>query len=344
MTKLQTFQDIILAGAIGDAFGYFVEFDSIEWIHAKWGDDINFSGMIHLKPNWKVSDDTQMTLFCLDAIQEDLAIPTRPLDATLHAISSNYFEWYKTQFMYKTPFMASPDSTLPVVHTDMIKFSSLYTREAPGTTCLESLASGEAGLIGNPINNSKGCGGIMRVAPISFLMLPYNHIFKLGADQAALTHGHPLGYLSAGVFALILKMSIDGIKWNTPEVKMLIRSSYNGYLGEDEFNKYLNKVFVALDNPTILTGQALNDALGQGWVGEEALGIAMYCACKFNTFSEVIEASANHNGDSDSTASLAAQLFVAMGGELDPRCHKIAISCKDVIEYEFEKMSKNIMY
>ena len=338
MTKLQKFKDIILAGALGDAFGYFVEFDTLEWIKYKWGDEISLTNMIFLKPKWKISDDTQMTLFCLDAIQEDFAIPLRPLDVILKSISVNYFEWYKTQFM------GALDPTLPKANTDLIKFSSLYSREAPGNTCLDALASGQIGTIEAPLNNSKGCGGVMRVAPVAFLTLPYHHTFKLGVDQAALTHGHPDGYLSAGTFALILKMAMDGIDWNSPQGRTMIYAMCNGYRGEAEFIAYLDKVFAAIDSNSILRGTFLNGALGEGWVGEEALGIAMYCAIKFKSFEEVLAAAANHNGDSDSTASLAAQLFVAMGGEIDPRCSDIELNGKDAIEYEFELMAKNITY
>ena len=51
------------------------------------------------------------------------------------------------------------------------------------------------------------------------------------------------------------------------------------------------------------------ESLGGGWVGEEALGIALYSVLSAGSFTEVIAIAANHSGDSDSTASIAGQLW-----------------------------------
>jgi ADP-ribosylglycohydrolase len=56
------------------------------------------------------------------------------------------------------------------------------------------------------------------------------------------------------------------------------------------------------------------DALGEGWVGEEALAVGLYAAMVARTFSECVELAANHDGDSDSTASIAGQLWGARFG------------------------------
>jgi ADP-ribosyl-[dinitrogen reductase] hydrolase len=50
-------------------------------------------------------------------------------------------------------------------------------------------------------------------------------------------------------------------------------------------------------------------ALGGGWVGEEALAIAIYSALSAETFMDAARIAANHSGDSDSTASIAGQLW-----------------------------------
>lgn len=55
-------------------------------------------------------------------------------------------------------------------------------------------------------------------------------------------------------------------------------------------------------------------SLGEGWVGEEALAIAVYAALAGSYFEEVMALAANHDGDSDSTASIAGQLVGAWFG------------------------------
>lgn len=54
--------------------------------------------------------------------------------------------------------------------------------------------------------------------------------------------------------------------------------------------------------------------IGEGWVGEEAMAIALYSALVSKTYVEVIRIAANHDGDSDSTGSIAGQLWGAWKG------------------------------
>lgn len=61
------------------------------------------------------------------------------------------------------------------------------------------------------------------------------------------------------------------------------------------------------------TGEAV-EQLGAGWIGEEALAIGLYSALKGKDFKDVIRIAANHSGDSDSTASIAGQLYGAIHG------------------------------
>ena len=62
-------------------------------------------------------------------------------------------------------------------------------------------------------NNSKGAGGIMRVAPVALVVgngchddeeAESTHVFDLAKSVSWITHGHPSGYLSAAAFAVIL--------------------------------------------------------------------------------------------------------------------------------------------
>ena len=55
--------------------------------------------------------------------------------------------------------------------------------------------------------------------------------------------------------------------------------------------------------------------LGEGWVAEEALGIALYCALKYqNDFSKALQVSVNHKGDSDSTGAVTGNILGALIG------------------------------
>ena len=84
----------------------------------------------------------------------------------------------------------------------LLDVPELYKRRAPGNTCLSALKYGQTvgpdnDFIKAHCNDSKGCGGVMRVAPLA-LNYPEMDIETIdyeGAQIAAITHGHSLGYM-----------------------------------------------------------------------------------------------------------------------------------------------------
>jgi ADP-ribosylglycohydrolase len=95
----------------------------------------------------------------------------------------------------------------------LFKHKELHNRRALGATCVSALKQMKS--LGTPArNDSKGCGGVMRVAPVglfgSGLSASAADTFDLGAETAGLTHGHPTGILTAGAFALLTQSLADG--------------------------------------------------------------------------------------------------------------------------------------
>lgn len=326
MNKLQHLKEIILAGAIGDAVGYLIEFDSWNKIKTKYGNSgVQLKNLP--KDEWVVSDDTQMTLFCLDAITPYIGKKEIDLDEVNEKIYKAYLDWNETQLYI---FEMNLQSTLA-------KYEQLHSKEAPGRTCLEALRNKKMGRMDRKINDSKGCGGIMRVAPIAFLDLSLSDTFKLGAMQAAITHTHTEGYYSAGFFAGLLHCLMnnntieESISKNIQELK--------SYPNHQNMLAYINKIIPHLNNDIILEHDNLVKTIGAGWVGEEALGVALYALCKGVTFEKLIDISINHEGDSDSTGSLAAQLFAAKNG-LPPEWNNKynMLNVNKPMNYLFEKL------
>ena len=182
------FKGCILGGAIGDALGRPIELKKLKEIKATYGS----KGINNLTLNDKgiaeITDDTQMTLFTAEGI---LRANCKKGRCYIPAVVYNaYLRWYSTQRNIDT---SGYDKC--TYNSYLLKYDELYEDRGAGNTCLTSLSKEEIGSIKNPINNSKGCGGVMRVAPIG---LDYNkkEAFRLGCDCAALTHGHPSGYIS----------------------------------------------------------------------------------------------------------------------------------------------------
>ena len=73
--------------------------------------------------------------------------------------------------------------------------------------------------------------------------------------------------------------------------------------------------------------------LGQGWVAEETLAIAIYCSLKYSDdFDKAIIASVNHSGDSDSTGAVTGNILGAyLGLKSIPKKYLDNLELKDVI-------------
>jgi len=153
----------------------------------------------------------------------------------------------------------------------------------------------------------------MRVAPIGFLTgrSAAVDVFRIGAEAAALTHGHPSGYLSAGTMAAIISQLMDGV-----DLRAAVDQAAT-ILCKWEFHEETLK---AIQQALYLAGARTKDAddavasLGEGWVGEEALAIGLFAALSATRYAEALAIAANHDGDSDSTASIAGQLWGAWKG------------------------------
>lgn len=82
------------------------------------------------------------------------------------------------------------------------------------------------------------------------------------------------------------------------------------YPSHDECSQIIEKA-MRLAQSSIPDLQAI-ESLGEGWVGEEALAISIYCAVKYqNDFEKAVIVSVNHNGDSDSTGALTGNILGA---------------------------------
>ncbi len=287
----------IYASALGDSLGYLVEFQSIDEIKRKYGENGLILNSSIAQNGLFCSDDTQMSLFLLNALV-DLGKNIKNIKVFKEKTYESYKDWYFTQ-------MENFDSSN---NQSLLKFESLFNRRAPGNTCLSALSLDKFGTMAFRINDSKGAGGLMRTLPIGFFTESTDEAFNLGSVQAALTHGHELGFLSAGFYSAMI--------FSMVHLNMNMADSINN--AENELLKYdnsmglvekINQVKWILKDIPGLEGKSLNYHFGEGWVAEEALMIAIYVAETSSSLEEVLRKSINHNGDSDTTGCLAAPLW-----------------------------------
>ena len=290
---ISKYQGCLLGLAIGDALGAPVEFLSLQEIKMRYGRDgiTDFHEWRGFKPG-SYTDDTQMSLAtaigCIRAYQRWHG---RGICHPASVVHRRYLDWFESQ-------------------------NDLGQRRGPGRTCLSALQSGKMGTIKEKINNSKGCGGVMRTAPVG-LAFPPDRAFQEGAEYAAITHGHPSGYLTAGFLSGMTSYIIEG-KTLAEAIALCIGqlTQYDGYSETLEKIELAQKLSVSQKPP-----EESIQAIGEGWVGEEALAISLYCSLKFSdNFERGTLAAVNHSGDSDSTGSITgAILGTLLGVELIPR-------------------------
>lgn len=290
----------LFGGAVGDAFGYAVEFQSLADIRLRHGPN-GLIDPIYQAGRLVVSDDTQMTLFTAEGLARSAFLGEFTASGVTDSLRSAYLQWLATQQTYG----ARPTHGLA-------RFQELWARRAPGNTCLSALRLGGRGSPDRPINDSKGCGAVMRTAPLGLMQSVNSECaFELGALAGALTHGHPSGYLSAGAMAAIVREAIGGRTLvQACEVADRLLAPWRG---SDETRRAVRQALDLVANPDVAPDQAVL-RLGQGWVGEEALAIGIYAAARADSLADALRVAANHDGDSDSTASIAGQIWGAMHG------------------------------
>lgn len=160
MKDLDKYRGCLVGGAAGDALGYPVEFLTAQAILARYGQE-GITGYELKNGTAEISDDTQMTLFTATGL---LLATTRRMTRGISGtytdyIRLSYTDWYRTQSQ-RYPLPGNSHCSW------LVNQPELFACRAPGTTCLSALSGSGQGSIEHPINQSKGCGGIMRVAPI----------------------------------------------------------------------------------------------------------------------------------------------------------------------------------
>lgn len=314
----------LMAGAAGDALGYAVEFKKFKDITSHYGGRGITRFELNERGKAEISDDTQMTLFTANGLLMGL---TRGAMRGIGGVPEDYvqfayMDWYRTQCGVKEH---------AVDHTWLVKLPEMACHRAPGGTCLnacEALISGKA-----VKNDSKGCGGIMRVAPHALLSASYNlqgrliyspqMIAKAGGIIAEVTHKHPLGFLPAALLNVfvykIAQLTVEQVQRDIEALVMeslaIMDFAYRGkYRNARQYIRELTYKALGLARANLSDAEAIAQ-LGGGWVAEETWVIALYATVRhIDSVEEAIIAAVNHDGDSDSTGAVAGNIMGAIYG------------------------------
>ena len=329
----------LVGGAAGDALGYAVEFDRLYEIRLDYGDAGIHDYRLHDDGLAIFSDDTQMTLFTAEGLLAAIADGKTTVREILPFIRNAYLDWFTTQTSRMGESLEASES--PGLQPtqkgarSLLSEPRLWARRAPGTTCMSAMAAVKAGHY--VLNDSKGCGGVMRVAPIGIFagahpqQMSVEEAGRLAGRAAEITHLHPLSTLSSMALAMIVARCIlSSGTISRANLRAIVLDTLDSladiYPANSSDLSYLTSL---VNNAMTLAMSDVSDTaairhLGEGWVAEETLAIAIFSVMRhIDNFEACLVCAVNHDGDSDSTGAVAGNILGAhLGYDAIPQKYK----------------------
>lgn len=298
-------QGILLGLALGDALGAPTEFMRLHPdIFKRYG----MSGIQEPPTPALYTDDTQMTLALLQGVLE--AGVDAPIDDMMPTIAKHFVAWG-----------VSPENN-----------------RAPGITCMSAIGNLRAGMgwQESGVKHSKGCGSAMRVAPLGYL---YQHdeerLRKVAHASGVITHGHPAAIAASIGAAYAVKLALDGVPVEAYLGRML---AFTAGISE-EYDHALLRVGHVL---ALGSEEHALKHIGEGWVGDEAVALALYCVLKYpDDYVKAVQRGANSDGDSDSIASIAGGIMGArLGVDAIPQAWRARCENHDLLMQLGQQMAE----
>lgn len=307
----------LIGGAAGDALGYAVEFNDLTNIQNKYGHEGIRNYELDAKGVARFSDDTQMTLFTAEGLLSAYASEQDPSPENIQKhMQEAYLAWFETQTAFQLPLSSSW----------LTHVRDLWARRAPGNTCLSALSDLKNGKQAN--NDSKGCGAVMRIAPIGIFYATNSEQFikhnsqctidlcaKVAADTARITHRNDMSTLASVFVALVIFECMRTHVIDRLTFRSIIATALNKTLSALPERAKSDKFVAIIQKALDLAGSTLSDyeaipKLGEGWVAEETVAIALFCVMRhIRDFEGCLVAAVNHDGDSDSTGAVAGNII-----------------------------------
>lgn len=298
---------MLAAGALGDAMGAEIEFLDLASLRRRHPDGIRHLPA-HRGTIGAITDDTQMTLFTAEGlIRSAVRQAQRGICNPASVIHHAYLRWLVTQGV-------APRIAMDADEIGLFRDPRLQARRAPGKTCLSALVTARS--LGTAArNDSKGCGGVMRLAPM--VLLPARAV-----EVSGLTHGHPVAAMAAKAWIELLSAA-----WNGTDLRAAAER-----LATDQDNSATRAIAAALALPGDRQPETV-ERLGGGRVAEEAVAIALYAALHARDLDEGLQTALLHSGDSDSTAAMAGNLLgLLFPDQVFTHPLQAMVECTDLID------------
>ncbi|MGW5370962.1 ADP-ribosylglycohydrolase family protein [Streptomyces sp. NPDC004009] len=296
----------LLGVAVGDALGGPADALDLDEIRTAYGAE----GLLDLAfghgRRGTITHHTQLTLFTVDGliraqVRRDTGAWHPPTD--LHRA---YLRWAATQRDWGPDERRKDDGWLA-------REEWLYARRDPTRALLLGLGDETMGTLDTPKNPGElGPEAVARSAPFGLLVgWGPELVAQLAVECAAQTHGHPIAYLSAGAYAVIVHGLARGESLDTAVQRalVLIAARPGHQPVADALQHALGAVRQGLPGPG-----RVEELAGDG-TADGLLAAAVYCALVGEDVRHGLCLAVNQSGPSAAAGALTGGLLGTLHGE-----------------------------
>lgn len=317
----------LLGGAVGDALGAPVEvLFSLEKIRAAYGAG-GIRDLSYYDSSWEaieqkgvgaITDDTTMCLTTLAA----MLMAKDDMRFVHHYAWQGYLNWGAKQ---EAGEGLTAHIDLRINWIDTVK--PFWFGCGAGRGTIAALQTGKCGTTDDPVmydteirgkkiaGPNDGCGGMMRVAPLAFLR---DDSFRLGIENAAITHAGETAQLASGAVALMVERAAAGDSLDVFFNHLSARLYAEG--GAMQANACALAWEASRLQPTMERIDAIPLEVGakNKFLAMPVLAQTIYALGAVHHhglgFKDALILAVNHSGDSDSVGAIVGNILGARSG------------------------------
>lgn len=249
-------------------------------------------------------------------------------------IYESYLRWMKTQSVNYDDIV-----NLPEKDGWLIRRRELYHKGAPLKRTLRALKSKRIGDLDHPLNKEADFEALLPVLPVG-LMFPgdVKDAFRIAAEAAALTHGAPEAYLSAGFYAALISSLVAEIPL-TEAISLALKELETWPKHQKVKERIITSLYF-LDETENDSSEELHEDLTRfensfknSIVAQDILAYSLYCTLRFqDDFREALLRSVRYKGAPEACGMLVGSLLGVVNGEESiPKDWLEALKHKDIV-------------
>ena len=262
-----------------------------------------------------VSDDTQLMAFTADGmIWADKRAHEKGVYAYIPSVFYGYQKWYYTQ----TGHFADAEYEF-LMNSRILRWEELYARRVENSPALDALrlsTNAKRGTFTNRPNALGTYGPLVRTSPVSlYFAEDPARAYKIGCQQAALTHGAPEVWYASGFVSAMLVYILED-----QDVEKAAENALRHIRNEENAQNVAAAVRVAVLAATRenVTEEEFYSRIEDPESAVPTLALALFASLRHSDdFAEAVISAANAKKEPNGAASLTGQFLGSSLGSLE---------------------------